>query len=100
MIDAVKSISPNATFEPLIWSWVNRCVYRERAVKSSIEDGNLRVFGKKFLGNVNALKPSDIVQRRNQGDIRNGLLNLGSHNRRLVEFGPAVDNAVSYNRDF
>ena len=69
-------------------------------MKSSIEDGNLRVFGEKFLGKFNALNPSDIVQRRNQGEIRNGLLNLGSHNRRLAEFGPAVDNAVSYNRDF
>src|SRR2546423_5195127 len=100
MIDAVKSISPNATFEPVIWSRINRCVLRKRAVKSSIEDGNLRVFGKKFLGKLNALNPSDIVQRCDQGDIRNGLLNLGSHNRRLVEFGPAVDNAVSYDRDF
>ena len=80
VIDAVKAITANVAFEPLVGPGINFCSQRQGAMKSGVEDRDLLVFGEQFLGQFNALQSGGIVKWGDGGNIFDGLLNLRRDN--------------------
>src|SRR6266480_7139085 len=97
MIDPVKSVAANTVFEPLIRPRIHRRSRRQSAMKSGIENRDLRNSAQELFNNLHAFEFGAIMERsesRNVGDSRSY---FGSKRNRFFVFRAAMHHAVPDN---
>ena len=100
MIDTVKSIAPDTSLIPLIRAGINFGLQRQRAMKSGVEDGDLRNLGQNFVDQFNTFQSGLVVQRRDRGHAFDFPPHFRSDSYRLRELGSAVNDAMPSNCNF
>ena len=100
MIDAVKSIAPDTALIPLIRAGIDFGLHRQRAMKTSIKDSDLRNVGQNVVDQFNTFQSGLVVQRRNRGHAFDFPPHFRSDSYRLRELGSAVNDAMPSNCNF
>src|SRR5271170_4680323 len=96
MIDTVESVSANPLFDPLIGTGISCRRLWHLAMKSRIENGDLRNRAQNTFNNLHAFEFSTDMQwseRRHADDRR---AHLGGHHHGFLEVRAAVDNTVPH----
>src|SRR5271166_1717852 len=94
MIDPVESVSPNALLDPLMWTGINRSGLWHLAMKSGIENRNLRNRAENTSDNLHTLEFGLNMQGRERGDAGDRRAHLGRDDNGILEMGAAVDYAM------
>ena len=74
---------------------VRRGLVRQRRVEGGVEDGDVRYVGKRLLGRVDGLERGPVVKRRENGQLSDLLLHVGSEQDGIPEARAAVDDAMA-----
>src|SRR5215469_17221053 len=99
MIDAVETIAADTALEPKVWSRINRGFQRHLAMKTGIEDCDLRDCTEKILDGFDAFKFGSNVQRRKLGHFCDLCPHLGSNRNGILEMRTAVNDAMYHSAD-
>src|SRR5258705_10345415 len=99
MIDAMKSVTPNALFEPRVRSGIYRRSCRQGTMKPGIKYRHLPDLPDKALDNLNPLKLSAVMQRREGSDAGDHAFYLWSYQRGFVKSVASVNDTMTNHLD-
>src|SRR6184192_1021136 len=99
MVDAVESVAANTAFEPLIGPGIHNCGLRHSAMKSGVENRDLRNLTQHLFNDLDTFEFSAIVERSESRNLGNSRFHFGSDPNRFFVFRAAMHYAVSHNID-
>src|ERR1700674_1343941 len=100
VIDAVKSVPANALREPFERTGVDGGRFRQSAVKTSVEDGDLENGAKAILDDFDAFQFGAIVERRESGHARYCGLYVRREGGCLFKVYSTMHDTMTYYVDF
>src|SRR5260370_24174053 len=96
MIDSVKSIPTNPLCEPFIRTGIYSRLFRQLAVKASVEHGHLENRANTFLDNLNSFQLSAIMQWCKDGHPRYRRFDFWCDGCCFVEVFTTVHDTMTY----